>query len=65
LEEMAMKSRSKQVALVSLVAGAFLVPAHSNRAEEHSQPNRITILYDAFGKNPAMKKDWGFSAFVE
>jgi len=62
---MAMTSRSKQVALVSLVAGAFLVPAHSNRAEEHSQPNRITILYDAFGKNPAMKKDWGFSAFVE
>jgi 7,8-dihydropterin-6-yl-methyl-4-(beta-D-ribofuranosyl)aminobenzene 5'-phosphate synthase len=23
---------------------------------------RITILYDAFGKNASMKKDWGFSA---
>jgi 7,8-dihydropterin-6-yl-methyl-4-(beta-D-ribofuranosyl)aminobenzene 5'-phosphate synthase len=27
--------------------------------------NRVTILYDAFGSNPAMKKDWGYSAFVE
>jgi 7,8-dihydropterin-6-yl-methyl-4-(beta-D-ribofuranosyl)aminobenzene 5'-phosphate synthase len=26
---------------------------------------RITILYDAFGKNTPMKKDWGFSALVE
>jgi 7,8-dihydropterin-6-yl-methyl-4-(beta-D-ribofuranosyl)aminobenzene 5'-phosphate synthase len=27
--------------------------------------NRVTILYDAFGKSPAMKKAWGFSALVE
>jgi 7,8-dihydropterin-6-yl-methyl-4-(beta-D-ribofuranosyl)aminobenzene 5'-phosphate synthase len=26
---------------------------------------QITILYDAFGKDAAMKKDWGFSALVE
>ena len=26
--------------------------------------NRITILYDAFGKSSSLKKDWGFSAFV-
>ena len=26
---------------------------------------RITILYDAFGKNGSMKKDWGFSALIE
>jgi 7,8-dihydropterin-6-yl-methyl-4-(beta-D-ribofuranosyl)aminobenzene 5'-phosphate synthase len=31
-----------------------------------AQPvNRITILYDAFGKSSSLKKDWGFSAFVE
>src|SRR5881398_569163 len=31
-----------------------------------AQPvNRITILYDAFGKPSSLKKDWGFSAFVE
>jgi 7,8-dihydropterin-6-yl-methyl-4-(beta-D-ribofuranosyl)aminobenzene 5'-phosphate synthase len=27
--------------------------------------NRITTLYDAFGKSSNLKKDWGFSAFVE
>jgi 7,8-dihydropterin-6-yl-methyl-4-(beta-D-ribofuranosyl)aminobenzene 5'-phosphate synthase len=26
---------------------------------------QITILYDAFGKEAAMKKDWGFAALVE
>jgi len=25
----------------------------------------VTILYDAFGKPSAMKKDWGYSAFIE
>jgi len=27
--------------------------------------NRVTILYDAFGKSPEFTKDWGFSALVE
>jgi 7,8-dihydropterin-6-yl-methyl-4-(beta-D-ribofuranosyl)aminobenzene 5'-phosphate synthase len=26
---------------------------------------QITILYDAFGKAPAMQKDWGYAALVE
>lgn len=26
---------------------------------------QITILYDAFGKDPAMQKDWGYAAFIE
>ena len=28
-------------------------------------PNRVTILYDSFGKNPALTLDWGFAALVE
>src|SRR5450631_3221486 len=28
-------------------------------------PARITVLYDAFGKNAAMTKDWGYAALVE
>jgi 7,8-dihydropterin-6-yl-methyl-4-(beta-D-ribofuranosyl)aminobenzene 5'-phosphate synthase len=28
-------------------------------------PARITILYDAFGKDAAMTKDWGYAALVE
>ena len=27
--------------------------------------NRVTILYDAFGTSPRMKKDWGYSALIE
>jgi 7,8-dihydropterin-6-yl-methyl-4-(beta-D-ribofuranosyl)aminobenzene 5'-phosphate synthase len=28
-------------------------------------PARITVLYDAFGKDPAMTRDWGYAALVE
>jgi 7,8-dihydropterin-6-yl-methyl-4-(beta-D-ribofuranosyl)aminobenzene 5'-phosphate synthase len=41
-------------ALVSMTAPAT--------AESEGQ---ITILYDAFGTDPAMTRDWGFSALVE
>ena len=27
--------------------------------------DRVTILYDAFGNNPQLTRDWGFSALVE
>jgi 7,8-dihydropterin-6-yl-methyl-4-(beta-D-ribofuranosyl)aminobenzene 5'-phosphate synthase len=46
----------------STVATIFVL----NAATMVAQPaNRITILYDAFGKSSSLKKDWGFSAFVE
>ena len=44
---------------VSGAAGIETLVANSTAAD------RITILYDAFGKDPSMKKDWGFSALVE
>jgi len=28
-------------------------------------PNRVTILYDSFGKSPTLTMDWGFAALVE
>src|SRR6266700_1862613 len=43
--------------LISIVA-----PARAAAPESKSQ---ITILYDAFGTDPSMTKDWGFSALVE
>src|SRR4030088_2603959 len=27
--------------------------------------NRVTILYDSFGKSPTLTMDWGFAALVE
>src|SRR5437764_12467197 len=60
-----MKLLSKRTALASIVAAAFLLSAAASPAAENNQPNRVTILYDAFGTDPVMKKDWGFSAFIE
>jgi 7,8-dihydropterin-6-yl-methyl-4-(beta-D-ribofuranosyl)aminobenzene 5'-phosphate synthase len=41
---------------------AMTCPVASEAAEAG---NQITILYDAFGNDSAMTKDWGFSALVE
>src|SRR6202035_1621677 len=41
---------------------SLAVPARAAAPESKSQ---ITILYDAFGTDPSMTKDWGFSALVE
>jgi 7,8-dihydropterin-6-yl-methyl-4-(beta-D-ribofuranosyl)aminobenzene 5'-phosphate synthase len=41
---------------------SLVAPARMAAAEPNGQ---ITILYDAFGTDAAMKKDWGFSALVE
>ena len=46
----------------SAVATIFVLNATTTVAEP---VNRITILYDAFGKSSSLKKDWGFSAFIE
>jgi 7,8-dihydropterin-6-yl-methyl-4-(beta-D-ribofuranosyl)aminobenzene 5'-phosphate synthase len=48
---------------VSLLAVILALPMGESLAAEPT--NRVTILYDAFGKDSAMKKDWGFSALVE
>lgn len=41
-----------------------LIAAAAKAASPESK-NQITILYDAFGTEPSMTKDWGFSALVE
>jgi 7,8-dihydropterin-6-yl-methyl-4-(beta-D-ribofuranosyl)aminobenzene 5'-phosphate synthase len=28
-------------------------------------PNRVTILYDSFGKSPTLSMDWGFAALID
>src|SRR5712672_347522 len=38
--------------------------AESRAATAQASP-RITVLYDAFGKDGAMTKDWGYAALVE
>lgn len=50
-----------KVALGLALCLVFVVPAMS--AAESA--GRVTILYDAFGKSPKVRMDWGFSALVE
>jgi 7,8-dihydropterin-6-yl-methyl-4-(beta-D-ribofuranosyl)aminobenzene 5'-phosphate synthase len=51
-----------RIAVCLAVAFLFLLSVGTSPAES---ANRITIVYDAFGKSSSLKKDWGFSAFVE
>jgi 7,8-dihydropterin-6-yl-methyl-4-(beta-D-ribofuranosyl)aminobenzene 5'-phosphate synthase len=73
-----MKWTQKLFLLVGALFGAALLTSYtsppSSRAEaakaeaqaaQAVTQNRITVLYDAFGKPSSMKKDWGFSALVE
>jgi 7,8-dihydropterin-6-yl-methyl-4-(beta-D-ribofuranosyl)aminobenzene 5'-phosphate synthase len=50
-----------QIWLRALVI-TFLLVGGAAAAET---PNRVTILYDSFGKSPSLNMDWGFAALVE
>jgi 7,8-dihydropterin-6-yl-methyl-4-(beta-D-ribofuranosyl)aminobenzene 5'-phosphate synthase len=44
---------------------ALATAIDTSRSYAQSSTGQITVLYDAFGKDAAMTKDWGFSALVE
>jgi len=56
-------------ALVAVFGSAWLLPSCAmtppTPATAEVPPARITVLYDAFGKDAAMTKDWGYAALVE
>jgi len=49
---------------ISLRASAVFILLLAHMAVAGT-PNRVTILYDSFGKSPALTMDWGFAALVE
>src|SRR6267378_1069482 len=51
--------------LAGTITGMVMTTAAIGTASAAGPENRITILYDAFGKDASMRKDWGFSALVE
>jgi len=53
-----MQSVTRATLIIGLVFLAAL------RTSAGPTQDRITILYDAFGKTSGMKKDWGYSALV-
>ena len=54
-----MQSVTRARLIIGLVFLAVL------RTSAGATQDRITILYDAFGKPSGMKEDWGYSALVE
>lgn len=54
--------RLHELPLALLVSGVLASGVHATPAP---LPNRVTILYDAFGGRPGLTRDWGFAALVE
>jgi 7,8-dihydropterin-6-yl-methyl-4-(beta-D-ribofuranosyl)aminobenzene 5'-phosphate synthase len=57
-----------------ILAGALIVlfsmvncaaPTQTVPSQTTKRANQITVIYDVFGKDASMKKDWGYSALVE
>ena len=63
-----MNNRTRQniVALfIKIMLTTLLTIVSVSLFAESYAKNKITILYDAFGNEDDMKKDWGFSALIE
>jgi len=52
-------------AIILLLVGWAMTTPTTLLASGGPQKPQITILYDAFGKDSAMQKDWGYAALVE
>jgi 7,8-dihydropterin-6-yl-methyl-4-(beta-D-ribofuranosyl)aminobenzene 5'-phosphate synthase len=57
------EKQMQSVTCARLIIGLVFLAAL--RTSASATQDRITILYDAFGKSSGMKKDWGYSALVE
>jgi 7,8-dihydropterin-6-yl-methyl-4-(beta-D-ribofuranosyl)aminobenzene 5'-phosphate synthase len=56
--------KSRTLFLIAAIASLVSIATQAKAAAPDSK-GQITILYDAFGTDPSMSKDWGFSALVE
>lgn len=52
-------------ALAMLLAGCTATTSPPPAARADPSKAQITVLYDAFGQSSAMRKDWGYAAFIE
>ena len=53
--------------LMSVIGSAWPLSSYAatSPTSAAAETPRITVLYDAFGKDAAMSKDWGYAALVE
>src|ERR1700730_17349319 len=66
LEERVMRS-TRFTVLLAIFGSAWILASCATKASTAGAPvpARITVLYDAFGKDATMTKDWGYAALVE
>jgi 7,8-dihydropterin-6-yl-methyl-4-(beta-D-ribofuranosyl)aminobenzene 5'-phosphate synthase len=60
--------RRRDVIGTALTVPSLLLTAcasSSGAAANAASRAQTTVLYDAFGRDPAMQKDWGYTAFIE
>lgn len=59
--------KTQLIVLMSVIGSAWLLSSYAKTSPTSAAADtpRITILYDAFGKDAAMTKDWGYAALVE
>lgn len=58
-------SAVSRFAVTLLLVGFAMTTSTTLMAIADTQKPQVTILYDAFGKDSAMQKDWGYAALVE
>jgi 7,8-dihydropterin-6-yl-methyl-4-(beta-D-ribofuranosyl)aminobenzene 5'-phosphate synthase len=54
--------------LTAVLLGTTLLAAcvsNTQSSQMEKPKSQITVIYDAFGRDPAMKKDWGYAALIE
>jgi 7,8-dihydropterin-6-yl-methyl-4-(beta-D-ribofuranosyl)aminobenzene 5'-phosphate synthase len=61
--------RSTVLSVLAAVGSALILTSYATESTATATPvpasPRITVLYDAFGKDSMMTKDWGYAALVE
>src|SRR6266436_5624494 len=59
--------RTQLLVLMAAIGSAWLLSSCSTTSPTSAATDtaRITVLYDAFGKDATMTKDWGYAALVE
>ncbi|MGJ7512158.1 MBL fold metallo-hydrolase [Variovorax sp. GT1P44] len=64
-----MKRRNLITAALSapqlLIAGCASPTSPGATGSPNPAQAQVTVLYDAFGRNPALQRDWGYAALVE
>jgi 7,8-dihydropterin-6-yl-methyl-4-(beta-D-ribofuranosyl)aminobenzene 5'-phosphate synthase len=51
--------------MLAMGTGCKTSPFAASAKNTERPKEQITVLYDAFGKDPTMQKDWGYAALVE